>query len=367
MEREDAVVAMSPTVDRAYVTVAVAAAVLAVAQGPRTPLVLACVGLALLPWAWAAVGRPLPLGAFAALGVLPLVPVVLVSGIGGGLFLTTAVASRVASRTDDRRLVVVVAAAVCLLPFAAYATGEGDHGAVYFAFGDLFGVLAGVLLRRTAVLAAGLRVAQEELAEAARRQERLRIARDVHDLVAHSLTVVVLHVGGARRVLRTDPDTAEQALREAEEVARQSLDGVRGVVGLLRDDGSEHRPVLSLDLAELVGTYRTAGLDVGLDVAGDPAALPLDVRVTLHRVVQEALANASRYGGPCARVEVCAGSGGVDVRVSSAGRTGPATPGGGFGLVGLQEQVSAVGGSLHSGPAGDGWVVDCRLGAAVRR
>ncbi len=85
-------------------------------------------------------------------------------------------------------------------------------------------------------LADELRAADAELADAAAREERHRIARDVHDLVAHSLTVVVLHVGGARRVLRSDPDAAEAALVEAERVSRESLDAIRGAVGMLRDD-----------------------------------------------------------------------------------------------------------------------------------
>ena len=87
--------------------------------------------------------------------------------------------------------------------------------------------------------------------------------------------------------------------------------------------------------------------------------------MTLYRVVQEALANAARHGGPGARVQVCVGPRGADVRVSSTARTGPGTPGGGFGLVGLQEQVAAVGGTLRSGPEGDGWVVACRLPRAT--
>lgn len=138
------------------------------------------------------------------------------------------------------------------LPFLSDATGHGDGGALYFAFGDLFGVLAGVLLRRQTRLVAQLRQADARLVEAAAREERQRLARDVHDLVAHSLTIVVLHVGGARRVLRADPDAAEGALGDAERVCRESLDAIRGVVGLLRRDDPAGRPAGSLDVADLV-------------------------------------------------------------------------------------------------------------------
>ena len=164
----------------------------------------------------------------------------------------------------------MVTAVVVVLPFTAFLLGfdEWDVGAIYFAFGGAFSVLVGVLLRRSTRLADELRVADAELAEAAAREERHRIARDVHDLVAHSLTVVVLHVGGARRVLRSDPDAAEAALVEAERVSRESLDAIRGAVGLLRDD--DEPEVRSLDLERLVTTYRSAGLPVELDDRGHP-------------------------------------------------------------------------------------------------
>ncbi len=281
------------------------------------------------------------------------------------LFLTAAAASRVASRSGRRRLVVATtaaAAAVAFTPFAGLlppGTGEAERGvgSPYFAFGTVLGALVGVLLHRAAVLTEDLRVAHERLAEAAARQERQRIARDVHDLVAHSLTVVVLHVGGARRVLRSDPRAAEGALAEVERVCRESLDGIRGVVGLLRSEQDE-RPVLSLDLAELASGYRAAGLPVTLRSTGPLESLPLVVRVTLHRVVQEALANAARHAA-AAPVEVRVGvdDAGVDACISN-GRPvdGDAAAAGshhgGYGLVGLRERVASLGGELTSGPDG---------------
>ncbi|MDQ1531220.1 MAG: hypothetical protein QOE37_1325, partial [Microbacteriaceae bacterium] len=229
---------------------------------------------------------------------------------------------------------------------------------------NAFGVLIGVLLRRATRLAAELRAADARLAEAAAREERQRIARDVHDLVAHSLTVVVLHIGGARRVLRADPRAAEAALADAERVCRESLDGIRGVVGLLRE--ADDRPGLSLDLEELAETYRSAGRPVGLRVDGDATALPLAVRVALYRVLQESLANAARHTGPegtiSAAVEI--GAGAVETRIVNGPReafTPGAVGAGGYGLPGLREQVVALGGELHVGPAERGWQVTCRL------
>jgi signal transduction histidine kinase len=240
-----------------------------------------------------------------------------------------------------------------------------DPGMVYFAVGDCFGVLLGVLLRRTIHLAEDLRAADARLAESAGRAERERIARDVHDLVAHSLTVVVLHVGGARRVLRADPAAAERALEDAERVCRESLDGIRGVVGLLR--GDDDSSVLSLDLEALAATYRAAGVPVALAVSGDPTTLPLVTRVTLYRVLQEAFANAARHSGPgavAARITAAADSVMVSVE-NPLGVARPGAPGtGGFGLAGLREQVAAQAGELSGGPEGGAWVVRCRLPVA---
>lgn len=359
--------------DPVYALIAVVSAGMALLEGPLVLPVATCLALALVPWVLVAVGAELPLSLFAVMAVAPVVPVVAWSGVGSALFLTVAAASRVASRSDRRRLVVVTTAATAAVPFAPFlgllppGVGEAERGAgsLYFAFGTVLGALVGVLLHRAAVLTEDLRVAHERLADAAARQERQRIARDVHDLVAHSLTVVVLHVGGARRVLRTDPRAAEGALEEAERVCRESLDGIRGVVGLLRSEQDE-RPVLSLDLAELALGYRAAGLPVTLHTSGFPESLPLVVRVTLHRVVQEALANAGRHAGVApVEVRVVVDDAGVDARVTNGCPIAepPTAAGGhgGYGLVGLRERVVSLGGELTSGPVGDAWVVRCRL------
>ncbi|WP_158590064.1 sensor histidine kinase [Amnibacterium setariae] len=350
------------TTDRIYAGVAAIAAALALVESPRPPWAIALILLALAPWVAVVLRREPPAWLFVALAVLPVVPVVLAADVGVVVFMTTAAASRFASRTDDLRLVVGVTVAVALIPFLpGLVVGRQPNGGGYFAFGDVFGVLVGVLLRRTNRLAARLREADADLAAARVRDERQRIARDVHDLVAHSLTVVVLHVGGARRVLRIDPAAAESALADAERVCRESLDGIRGVVGLLSEQ--DPRPGVSLDLGELVDAYRAAGVAVALHVDGDPAALPLAARVVLFRVVQEALANAARYAPPGSTVEVAVAAGAEEASARVANPRGPARApsAGGFGLAGLREQVAAVGGALTSGPAGERWVVEGRL------
>ncbi len=348
--------------DRIYAGVAVIAAVLTFVESPEPLWTIGAVLVALVPWALVATRRDPPAWLFLALAVLPVVAVVIVNDLGVVIFMTTAAASRFACRAEDRRAVLVVTVAVAVVPFIPALLGSSHpNGAGYFAFGDVFGVLVGVVLRRGDRLAARLREADNRLAEAKQLQERQRIARDVHDLVAHSLTVVVLHVGGARRLLRTDPEAAEAALADAERVCRESLDGIRGVVGLLRDTESSSSG-LSLDLDALIGTYRTAGVDVRLTTTGDPAELPLGTRVTLYRVVQESMANAARYAPPgsavTADVAVAPDEAAcriVNDRGAGAGRSG------GFGLAGLREQVASADGVLTSGPEGDRWVVLCRL------
>ena len=347
------------TTDRIYAAVALIAGALTFVEAPRSLWSAAEVVFALVPWALVVARREPPAWLFVALAILPIVPFVIANDVGVVVFMTTAAASRFASRTDDLRLVVAVTIAVAVIPFLPFLlTTHQPNGAGYFAFGDVFGVLVGVLLRRTNRLAERLREVDASLVEARGREERQRIARDVHDLVAHSLTVVVLHIGGARRLLRADPAAAEAALADAERVCRESLDGIRGVVGLLRD--ADAAPRVSLDLQELAETYRTAGVEVALAITGDSAGLPLAVRVVLYRVVQESLANAARYARGAVTVEIDATETQARVRVANPlGR--PAVSTGGFGLAGLREQVAAIGGALTGGPAGDRWVVTCEL------
>lgn len=350
--------------DRIYAGFAGLAGALAVVESAGRWWALPLIALALVPWALAAAGRSPRLWLFTLVAIVPVVPVVLGNHAGVITFLTTGAVSRFAVRAHDRRLLVLVTVLVVALPFLP-ALGHVDpwaYGAPYFAFGDLFGVLIGLLLRRANRLAAELRAVNERLATAAAREERQRIARDVHDLVAHSLTVVVLHVGGARRVLRADPAAAEGALAEAERVCREALDGIRGVVGLLRDEGD--RPVVSLDLGSIAGAYRAAGRTVELRIDGAEDALPLAVRVAVYRVVQEGIANAARHTRPGERIaaEVLVGRDAVEVGVRNPiGSTEGRSSAGGYGLVGLREQVEALGGRI-TGAAMDGeWVLSCSL------
>jgi signal transduction histidine kinase len=181
-----------------------------------------------------------------------------------------------------------------------------------------------------------------------------------------SRTIVVLHIGGARRTLRRDPDTAELALVEAERVARDSLDGIRRIVGLLRDE-SDEPGAASLDLEELVASYGRAGLDTSFTQRGTLDDAPLLVRVALRRVLQEALANASQHAAPRSVVEVTVGADAVaaDLHVVNAVDDPHRASHGGYGLVGLREQISHLGGELAAGARDGRWRVDCRIPYSV--
>ncbi|MEM9561660.1 MAG: histidine kinase [Actinomycetota bacterium] len=214
---------------------------------------------------------------------------------------------------------------------------------------------------------AELRATQVELIDHAAQVERRRIARDVHDLVGHSLSVVMLHVAGARRLLRSDPDEAEVALRQAEEAGRTSMAEVRRTVGLLRADGdaegSAPTPDLS-DIAEVVEQYRLAGMDVEHRVDGPADEVEGPLAVACHRIVQEALANVSKHtvgARVLVTVDVDRSRCQVEIR-NEGGEALPATASAfetpGHGLVGMRERALSVGGSLLAGPIDNGWSVE---------
>lgn len=347
--------------DLVWLVPVVLAVVATGATTDRLPVVAPLLAVAVVPWVLLALGRPPHSWLLVVVGLTPVVVILVVDELNASVFLGTTVLSLLASRADRTGQLVALGAAGALLPFASLVSSPFNEGVFYFAIGNLFGIVVGMLLGHSRRLDAQLRTADARVAALSAQEERTRLARDVHDLVAHSLTVVVLQVGGARRVLRADPARAEQALGEAEQMCRDSLDGIREVVGLLRAGGEA--PSAAVDLLRLVETYRAAGVDVDLETDDRTDALPLLVRGTLYRIVQEALANAARYRSPDSPVTVrtAVDDGGVTVTVSNAGSAGQRSGPGGYGLAGLREQVTAIGGTLRSGPVRDRWVVECRL------
>jgi signal transduction histidine kinase len=185
--------------------------------------------------------------------------------------------------------------------------------------------------------------------------ERARLARELHDVISHNISVMLLQAAGARAAGSPDAD----ALEKIENCARESLVEMRRLLGVLRaDDGAASTaPAPGVDdLSALVDQVRAAGLSVGLEVRGDTAGLPAGVGLSVYRVVQESLTNVLKHAGAataaCVRVEVLAAR--VTVDVADDGDGPGQDPVAGHGLVGMRERVGAFGGLLETGPGRNG-------------
>lgn len=225
--------------------------------------------------------------------------------------------------------------------------------------------------RYTAALeerAANLERERRQLTEIAAQQERLSIARELHDIVAHSVTVVLLGVRGARDVLPTSPETARQTLGRVETTAEQAMAELRRVLTVLREPGHgapPNRPPPSLTtLGELVDSYRAAGLPVRLTCTGQPRSLPDGIELSAYRIIEEALTNALKHASPATvSVTLAFGSAQLDVTIEDDGGTAggtvnPARQGpvaaAGHGITGMRERAAALGGELTAGRRPDG-------------
>ncbi|MER6060171.1 histidine kinase [Streptomyces sp. NPDC001792] len=196
--------------------------------------------------------------------------------------------------------------------------------------------------------------------EARRRvaEERLRIARDLHDVVAHHIALVNVQAGVAAHVMDKRPDQAKEALGHVREASRSALEELRATVGLLRQSGdpeapTEPAPGLSR-LDELADTFRHAGLPVEVARADQGTELPAAVGLAAYRIIQEALTNAQKHAGADAKAEVSVVRVGPNIEVTvlddGAGAAGVPGDGGGHGLLGMRERVTALGGTLTTGP-----------------
>jgi signal transduction histidine kinase len=207
---------------------------------------------------------------------------------------------------------------------------------------------------------------REQLARIAVHEERTSIARELHDIVAHSVSVMLVGVRGARDTLRASPEVADETLARVEQSGEQSLAELRRILALLREprQAAESRPQPSLaELDELVASYRAAGLPVGLELIGEARPLPSGLELSVYRVVQEALTNALKHADPTtvtvtlafrdARLE-------LEVMNDGASTLGAATTG--QGIIGMRERVALLGGELETGQReGGGFRVAARL------
>jgi signal transduction histidine kinase len=210
---------------------------------------------------------------------------------------------------------------------------------------------------------------REERARLAVSDERARIARELHDVVGHSVSVMTVQASAARRLLRPDQQKEHEALLVVEQTGREALAEMRRMVGVLRrpEEAPALAPQPSLEyLDKLVQQARETGLPVELRIEGEPVQLPAGVDLTAYRLVQEGLTNALKHArAHHAEVSVRYGDGHIEVTVSDDGRGGGDGDGGGHGLVGMRERISVYGGELEAGPrAGGGYRLRARLPVA---
>ncbi|MEM8748107.1 MAG: histidine kinase [Actinomycetota bacterium] len=202
-------------------------------------------------------------------------------------------------------------------------------------------------------------------------EERLAIARELHDLLAHNLSVMNVQTGAAQHLLRSDPDQAEESLQAARDAGRNVLDELRELLAILRhDDGSDGEPTSSLPTADqlpaLVDTIRSTGLDVDWTRAGEARPLTPAVSLAAYRIVQEGLTNAAKHGAGSAHLVTEWTDDELSIHLSNpaAARSGE---GSGLGLVGMRERATANGGDLSAELVAGKFVVEVNLPTAASR
>lgn len=263
----------------------------------------------------------------------------------------------------------------------------------------LIGIGVSFLLGR----ARRIRIEEDRSAKLAVAEERVRIARELHDIVAHGVSLMTIQIAAARRVAARQPEAADAALAAAEEAGRQSLAELRSLLAVLRsadaslgevrfdgarwwsdvdggdgssgrvaDDGAPTTPLPRLaDVPDLIDGLRSAGLDVRLEQDGLIPVLTPAAELTIYRVVQESLTNVVRHADAAqVTVRLRYDHDGVDVLIEDDGAGLTATPAAdGHGLVGMRERVGAAGGRMAASPRldGPGWRVEARVPAGARR
>lgn len=259
---------------------------------------------------------------------------------------------------------VVLCSAVALGCFALLWWGGGAPYGPRDAFISVLALTITMGLARAGRLRVDLANARAQAAEeVALRQsgeERLRIARELHDIIGHSLGTIAVQAGVGRHLMETDPDKGAEALDSIARISRESLDEVRSVVAALRDDEPPYHPSPGLnDLPDLVETVRGTGLAVELTLPDDVEAVPRQTGAAVYRITREALTNVVRHAHASnASVHVDHHDGRVEVAIrddGSGARNGREPElGSGHGITGMRERAEALGGSLSAGPASDG-------------
>jgi signal transduction histidine kinase len=343
---------------------------------PPSPLAIALVLLINLPLAWRR-RHPRAIGALVGAtaigyGIAPY------PDLGVPVPLGALVAFYTAMAYSPRRSATLIAASACAVGLVGMLLPETDADAVDFAFvalllGATWALGDSARTRRayTAELEArAARLERERELEASRAaaEERARIARELHDVIAHHVSMMVVQAEAGPVVVERDPGRAGQAFDSIGAIGRQALAEMRRLLGVLRSDDDHSGPSLGpqpgLDqLPVLVEQVRQAGLEARLEVQGEPRPLPPGMDLSAYRIVQEALTNAVRHAGPStARVVVRYGDTDLRLEVRDDGIGPRPGNGSGHGLVGMRERVNLFGGELDAGPRPDGgFAVAARL------
>lgn len=219
-----------------------------------------------------------------------------------------------------------------------------------------------IRLESTEHVLEALELEQDRQALEAVRDERVRIARDLHDIVGHTLNIIVLQAAAAQTVFKSKPDQALEALNAIEGTARQSLSDMERMLGILRPpEGDEvpYAPQHGLQQVEtLAKQFVDAGLPVEVNVTGEPHKLPTSLDLTAYRIIQEALTNTLKHAGPArAQVAIKYVNGSLELDITNDGNStvdDVKNTGGGRGLIGMKERVALFGGELDVGPGSDG-------------
>ena len=264
--------------------------------------------------------------------------------------------------TNDQVSYNGVGVSLVLAAIHSYVHGETAIG---IGFGLVFVYLTWYIGRRFRIRGDYVRLLQEranrleqDQADEARRavaEERTRIARELHDIVAHRVSLMTVQAGAAKTVAADDPEAALRAMEAVEKVGRQALDELRHLMGILRPeaevDGLGPQPGLA-DVSRLVEHLKEAGLAVSLTMDVVSSDLPTRVDLSAYRIVQEALTNVLKHAGPGTRTEVrlSTDNQGIVIEVFDSGHGTTTLPGSGHGIIGMRERALLLGGSLNAGP-----------------
>lgn len=344
---------------------------------PPTAAIALLLLLALAPWALVGCGFDVPPVLVVTVSLVAVTWMVAGHDDQAALFLGVVACTWTAAK-GLRWVSMYSVVGFTIASIACDATGDGGKPFwVIWATGMGFGWFSGSLLFRQNLLMDQLASVRSSLVLAAAEQERKAIAREVHDIVGHSLTVVLLNIAGARRHLATNPTAAAEALERAESISRDSLETVRSVVGLLSTSGDSQRNAPlpdGGDVVPLLEQAKRSGLPLSLSIDGDPTELEPAVGLTVVRLLQEALANATRHApGEGIDVSIQISSSTVTTVISNSVLTGqpasanktPARPG--LGVASMTDRVAALHGSLDIGVRDARWVVRGVLPRAMSR